>query len=151
MDYLLDTDICIYILRNKPAEVLKRFIQLKPEQLFISSISVSELYYGVENSQNHKQNTLALKKFLQTPTIVDFNEAAAIEAARIRHQLKTRGTPIGAYDVQIAAIAIARHFTLITNNTREFKRIRNLKVLHLKVVRKLLRRRRKKLHHAYRV
>ena len=128
MNYLLDTDICIYILRNKPAEVLKRFSKLKPEQLFVSSITVSELYFGVENSLLQKQNHAALKKFLQTPTMMDFNEAAAVEAARIRHQLKIKGTPIGAYDVQIAAIAIANHFTLITNNTKEFKRVKNLKV-----------------------
>ena len=128
MKYLLDTDICIYLIKEKPPEVLVRFTALKPAQVFISAVTVFELYYGVENSQAHKRNLAALEKFLRPMTILDFTPEDAKQAARIRADLKQKGTPIGAYDLQIAATALANGLTVVTNNTDEFKRVIELKL-----------------------
>lgn len=128
MKYLLDTNICIYLIKEKPPEVLARFTTLKPTQIFISAISVFELHYGVENSQAPKRNLAALESFLRPMSIVDFTPKEAKYAAKIRADLKRKGTPIGAYDIQIAATALAYSLTVVTNNTSEFERVVGLKL-----------------------
>lgn len=128
MKYLLDTNICIYLIKEKPPEVLARFTTLKPTQIFISAISVFELHYGVENSQAPKRNLAALESFLRPMSIVDFTPKEAKHAAKIRVDLKRKGTPIGAYDIQIAATALAYSLTVVTNNTSEFERVVGLKL-----------------------
>lgn len=126
--YLLDTNICIYLIKQQPPDVLKKFRTIKIQQLFISSISIYELYFGVEKSRLKKQNLRALKQFLQPLSILDFNSESAIKAAQIRQALNAKGQPIGPYDIQIAAIAMTHSLTLITNNSKEFSRIDELKL-----------------------
>lgn len=126
MNYLLDTNICIYLIKEKPPTVLARFKSIKPTQVFISSVTVFELFYGVENNQSAQRNQAALEQFLKPMSVVDFTLEDAKYAARIRADLKRKGTPIGAYDLQIAAIALNNDFTLVTNNTAEFERVAGL-------------------------
>jgi len=121
--YLLDTNMCIYLIRKKPPEVLQRFRQIQIQQLHISTISVFELYYGIEKNNSHARNLKALEHFLQPLTVVDFCQEAAKQAAVIRATLQNKGLPIGAYDIQIAALALTHRMTLLTNNMREFERV----------------------------
>lgn len=128
--YLLDTNICIYITKKRPPEVQQYFARLNSTQVFISSITVFELAYGVENSPVETQagNKRALTYFLQPLNIIDFSTQDAYHTAQIRADLKRKGTPIGAYDLQIAATALTHDLTLVTNNTKEFERIPHLKL-----------------------
>jgi tRNA(fMet)-specific endonuclease VapC len=126
--YLLDTNICIYLIKKHPPEVLARFQQIQLKQLYIPTITLFELYYGIEKNNSHQRNILALENFIAPLTIVDFTLDAAKKAATIRNTLQKQGTPIGAYDIQIAAIALSLDMTLLTNNTREFERVNGLKL-----------------------
>ncbi len=126
--YLLDTNICIYLIKKHPPEVLERFQQIQLKQLYISTITLFELYYGIEKNKSHQRNSAALENFIAPLSIVDFTAESAKQAALIRHQLQQKGTPIGAYDIQIAAIALSENMTLLTNNTREFERVQGLKL-----------------------
>jgi tRNA(fMet)-specific endonuclease VapC len=126
--YLLDTNICIYLIKKHPPEVLARFHQIQLKQLYIPTITLFELYYGIEKNNSHQRNLLALENFIAPLTIVDFTLDAAKKAATIRNTLQKQGTPIGAYDIQIAAIALSLDMILLTNNTREFGRVNGLKL-----------------------
>jgi tRNA(fMet)-specific endonuclease VapC len=126
--YLLDTNICIYLIKKHPPEVLAKFQQIQLKQLHIPSIAVFELYYGIEKNNSHQRNLSALEKFLEPLTIVDFTLEAAKKAAKAQSYLEKQGTPIGVYDLQIAAIALSHNMTLLTNNTREFERVKGLKL-----------------------
>jgi tRNA(fMet)-specific endonuclease VapC len=126
--YLLDTNICIYLIKKHPPEVLARFQQIQLKQLHIPTITLFELYYGIEKNNSQQRNLAALENFITPLTIVDFTLDAAKKAAKIRNHLQKQGTPIGAYDIQIAAIAISLNMTLLTNNTREFERVKGLKL-----------------------
>ena len=128
MKYLLDTNICIYLIKEKPPEVLACFTALKPNQVFLSAISVFELHFGVEKSQASKRNLAALEQFLRPMTVLDFTTKEAKYAAKIRADLQRKGAPIGAYDIQIAATALAHGLTVVTNNTSEFERVVGLKL-----------------------
>ena len=127
MRYMLDTNICIYVIKNKPETVIKRFLERDPDELCISSVTYAELMYGVEKSQRVDKNRLAMMLFLSPITILDFNARAAEEAGKIRAELEKKGTPIG-LDVLIAGHAKAEELTLVTNNTREFVRVENLEL-----------------------
>ena len=124
--YLLDTNICIYILKKKPIEVFERFKTLKLGELKISSITVAELYYGAYNSQQVKKNIVIIDSFLKPFDYVEFDEKSAIEYAKIKSNLKREGKIIGELDMQIAGIAMANDLILITNNVKEFERIDGL-------------------------
>ena len=126
--YLLDTNICIYLIKKHPPEVLARFQQIHIEQLHIPTITVFELYYGIEKNNSQQRNQAALENFIAPLTIVDFSLDAAKKAAIIRNTLEKQGTPIGAYDIQIAAIALSLDMILLTNNIREFERVQGLKL-----------------------
>jgi tRNA(fMet)-specific endonuclease VapC len=126
--YLLDTNICIYLIKRHPPEVLSRFQQIQLKQLYIPTITLFELYYGIEKNNSQQRNLAALENFIAPLTIVDFTVDAAKKAAKIRNHLQQQGTPIGAYDIQIAAIALSLSMTLLTNNTREFARVKGLKL-----------------------
>jgi len=126
--YLLDTNICIYLIKKHPPEVLARFQQIQLKQLHIPTITLFELYYGIEKNNSQQRNLAALENFIAPLTVVDFTLDAAKKAAKIRSNLQQLGTPIGAYDIQIAAIALSLNMTLLTNNTREFKRVNGLKL-----------------------
>ena len=126
--YLLDTHICIYLIKKHPPEVLARFQQIELKQLHIPTITLFELYYGIEKNNSQQRNLAALENFIAPLTIVDFSLDAAKKAAKIRNNLQNLGTPISAYNIQIAACALSHNMTLLTNNTREFERVKGLKL-----------------------
>ncbi len=128
MPYLLDTNICIYIIKQKPQSVFDRFNSVKPGEIAISMITVAELEYGARKSSNPQKNLLAFNKFLIPLNIIDFDYSAAIEYGIIRSDLETKGTPIGPLDTLIAAHAKSLRYTLVTNNEREFNRVIGLQV-----------------------
>lgn len=125
--YLLDTNICIYVINARPPAVLARFVAHEIDGLGISAITASELYWGVCKSGSVRNQT-ALEKFLSPLTILDYDHAAARRYGELRTYLDKQGTPIGPLDQQIAAHALALGVTLVTNNTREFERVPGLVV-----------------------
>ena len=126
MHYLLDTDICIYLIKKRPPEVLERFRQHSPQDVAISIITLFELEYGVEKSQNPQRSKDALAKFFLPLNLINLDRSSAIEAAIIRAQLEKKGMPIGPYDLLIAGLARSRDMTLVTNNIKEFERVVSL-------------------------
>lgn len=128
MDYLLDTNICIYIIKKRPDKVLQKFEGLSLGSVAISSITLAELHYGIMKSSNPEKNQEALDKFLTPLEIVDFDYFATLEYGRIRAELEKNGTPIGPLDTLIAAHAKSLNLTLVTNNEKEFQRIQELKI-----------------------
>lgn len=128
MRYLLDTNICIYIIKRKPPEVLERLTSLDPEEVGVSSITVAELEYGVAKSSRPRQNRDALINFLAPLQILAFDDEAARHYGDIRVHLEKAGKPIGAMDLLIAAHARSLSLTLVTNNEKEFSRVPGLVV-----------------------
>ena len=128
MKLMLDTNICIHIIRRKPPEVLALFKAYTPGDVCISAITLAELEYGAEKSAFPEKNKLALALFLSGIAILPFDEAASAEYGRIRASLEKAGTPIGANDLLIAAHAKSLGLTLVTNNAREFCRVEGLQV-----------------------
>ena len=126
MKYLLDTNICIAIIKNCPHEVKRKMIKLAVEDVAISSIVLAELWYGVELSSKQTENEAALHDFLQYVVVLDWPESAAHEYGKIRAQLKQKGMLIGANDLLIAAHALALGTILVSDNTREFSRVSEL-------------------------
>jgi len=126
--YLLDTNICIYIINKSPKQVVDRVKKLKVHQVKLSSISLAELEYGASKSSSREINRKALINFASAFDIVYFNDNDAEVYGLIRAELEKRGQVIGPYDMQIAAQAITRDLILVTNNTEEFARIPNLKL-----------------------
>jgi tRNA(fMet)-specific endonuclease VapC len=124
--YLLDTNICIYALKNRPPEVLERLEAVGRGAVALSVITVLELRQGAEKSQRVAENHSRLDFFLSPIKILPFDEKAAVVAARIRAHLERRGTPIGDLDTLIAAHAIERDMILVTNNLQEFERVPGL-------------------------
>ncbi|MDR2842911.1 MAG: type II toxin-antitoxin system VapC family toxin [Spirochaetaceae bacterium] len=125
--YLLDTNICIYIIKKHP-EIVSKFDQFKPSDIKMSSIVLSELEYGAAKSKKSEQNRNALRNFASSFDIIPFDARDTELFGIIRAELERQGEPIGPYDLQIAAQAVSRKFTLVTNNVGEFKRIRNLSI-----------------------
>jgi tRNA(fMet)-specific endonuclease VapC len=128
MKYMLDTNICIYIIKQKPQNVIERFRQAEVSQIGVSSITLSELTYGVMKSAKPEQNRLALVQFLAPIEIPAYDDAAAQHYGEIRAHLEREGKPIGSLDLLIAAHALSLNSFLITNNESEFKRVPNLKI-----------------------
>ena len=128
MNYLLDTNICIYLIKRKPDSVFKRLSKIPLGDVGISTITLAELNYGARKSSNVEKNLSALNQFLIPFEVFNFDEKATIEYGKIRSQLERQGTPIGPLDTLIAAHAISLGFTLVTNNVREFSRIESLSV-----------------------
>ena len=128
MKFLLDTNICIYIIKQKPPKVLQRFNTYQVGDIGVSSITVAELEFGVQKSQFPEQNQQALTQFLLPLTIADFDRAAAIIYGDIRAKLEKQGTPIGSLDTLIAAHALSLQVTLVTNNVEEFSRVSKLQL-----------------------
>ena len=125
MSYLLDTNICIYIINSRPANVLQRFHQERIGNIGISSITASELTYGVIKSGSEK-NRLALEMFLAPLEIYSFDESVIWHYGEVRANLEKQGKTIGALDTMIAAHALALNTILVTNNIREFGRVEDL-------------------------
>ena len=128
MRYLLDTNTCIYVIKRSPPQVYKRLRKLRIGEVGISAITFCELQFGVTNSSKPEENQLALTEFLAPLEVLDFPSAAAITFGEIRSRLKRAGTPIGSYDLLIAAHALEQGLTLVTNNLKEFKRVRGLEL-----------------------
>ena len=126
MKLMLDTNICIYIIKQQPVAVLKRFLEYQIGDIGISSITLSELRYGVAKSTHQEKNTKALDEFITPLEVVSFDEEAAHIYGDIRAALEKAGTPIGSMDMLIAAHAVSLGIPLVTNNTREFVRIPTL-------------------------
>lgn len=126
--YLLDTNICIYIRRHRPPEVLARFQQLDPGEAAISVVTWGELLYGAEKSQQRSKAMHLLEEFTASVPVLPLPEGAGRAYGAIRAALETKGEPIGNNDLWIAAHASAAALTLVTNNEREFKRVAGLKV-----------------------
>ena len=124
--YMLDTDTCSYIMKRSNDRVLKRLQKVPVSDVCISVITKAELLFGVEVSAHRRQDELALNAFLGHVEVLDFLDAASSHYAKIRADLKKRGAMIGANDLFIAAHASSLGLTLVTNNTREFGRIRHL-------------------------
>lgn len=127
-NYLLDTNICIYLIKKKPKKILERLKTMNISRIGISSITLSELEYGVEKSQQPQRNRLALIGFVTPLEVYYYDDVAAKKYGEIRATLERRGKVIGPYDMLIAAHAKALDQILVTNNEREFKRIPGLKV-----------------------
>jgi tRNA(fMet)-specific endonuclease VapC len=126
--YILDTNICIYIIKKKPEKVLKKLIKIDPSQIAISSITWCELVYGAEKSQHKQKNLEALKGFIVPFEVLPFTETEAALSGKIRAQLEAAGKPIDPYDLLIAAHACSLELTLVTNNEKEFNRVSDLKI-----------------------
>ena len=126
--FMLDTNICIYIIKKKPTEVIERFRQTRISQVGISSITLSELEYGVAKSSKPDQNQFALAQFLAPMEILSYDDEAAQQYGGLRTFLENQGTPIGSLDMLIAAHALSIGAILITNNEKEFVRVPNLKI-----------------------
>lgn len=126
--YMLDTDTCSYIMKRSSDVLLKRLQRVPLDDVCISVITKSELLYGVEVSPRRQHDEAALNAFLNYVDVLDFPDQASIHYAEIRADLKRSGRMIGANDLFIAAHARSAALTLVTNNTKEFGRVRNLKV-----------------------
>src|SRR5262249_24466581 len=128
MRYMLDTDICSYIMKRSNDLLLKRLQKIPVGDVCISVITKSELLFGVEVSPKRRQDEAALNAFLSYVEILDFPDKASLHYAQIRAALKSQGTMIGANDLLIAAHARSLGLTLVTNNTREFGRVPKLAI-----------------------
>lgn len=127
MPYLLDTNICIYVIKQRPAQVIDRFRQLSSGDLAVSSVTVFELAFGAQKSQHKSQALSAMRAFLTPLRILPFDSEDAMEAAAIRADLTRQGQPIGPYDLQIAGQARRLALVLVTNNLWEFERVAGLR------------------------
>ncbi len=128
--YMLDTNICIYIIKRKPTDVIERFRQTRISQVGLSSITLSELEYGIVKSSKPDQNRFALAQFLAPMEILPYGDEAAQQYGRLRVFLEKQGTPIGSLDMLIAAHALSIDCILVTNNEKEFNRVPNLNIVN---------------------
>ncbi|MGA2401430.1 MAG: type II toxin-antitoxin system VapC family toxin [Syntrophobacteraceae bacterium] len=128
MLFMLDTNICIYIIKNHPVEVLQKLKRFSPSDLVISAITVCELEYGASKSSNPEKNRQTLIKFLAPFEICPLGEQAAAHYGDIRAHLERSGKLIGAMDLLIAAHARSLSLTIVTNNLKEFDRVPGLRI-----------------------
>ncbi len=128
MRFMLDTDMCIYIIKKHPPRVEERFRELNPFEVGISAVTLAELEYGVTKSSKPERNRDALTGFLAPLEIASFDDGAALHYGDIRGLLEKKGNPIGSMDLMIASHARSLSVTLVTNNVREFTRVPGLKV-----------------------
>lgn len=126
MKYMLDTNICIFIIKRRPEHVLHKFMEQEPGNITISAITYAELLHGVEKSQAKERNRIALTMFLAEIPVIPFDDLVAQEYGIIIADLQKKGTQIGPMDTLIAAHAKSLNMILVTNNTREFARVDGL-------------------------
>ncbi|GAA3995830.1 type II toxin-antitoxin system VapC family toxin [Deinococcus rubellus] len=126
--YLLDTNICIYIIKDKPAAVRECFERLRPGEAGISAVTEAELRFGAEKSQRVAENLAAILDFTSRMDVLPFGSVATAPYGKIRANLTRQGQPIGPLDFLIAATALAQDLTLVTNNTGEFQRVPGLRL-----------------------
>lgn len=128
MRYMLDTNICIFVIKHKPETVFQKLQNTNPEDVCISSVTYAELVHGVEKSAAVEKNRLALSMLLANMEILDFDVDAADCYGKIRAVLEKKGTPIGPLDMMIAAHAQSLGYTVVTNNVKEFSRVSALRI-----------------------
>jgi tRNA(fMet)-specific endonuclease VapC len=128
MIYLLDTNTCIYFLNSSSEKIISQFKRLSPSKIILPSITVAELFYGAEKSKAKKKNWAIVENFVSTFKIVPFDEKSCEIYARIRASLDKSGVPIGPMDLLIASISLSNNSILVTNKTKEFRRIKGLKL-----------------------
>lgn len=128
MKFMLDTDICIDLIRRRTSQVLLQLQQCSPGDVCMSSITLAELEFGVHKSRMPDRNKLALAEFAAPLEILPFDDLAAASYGELRALLERQGQPIGSMDMLIAAHALSRSLTLVTNNEREFRRVPGLRV-----------------------
>jgi tRNA(fMet)-specific endonuclease VapC len=126
--YMLDTDICIYIIKKRPGSVLRYFERLRPDEITMSSITFAELMNGAKKSLRVEENIAKLNELAEILEVKPFDRNAAIIYGNIRSALEKRGNIIGSYDLLIAAHAVSLDCILVTNNEREFSRVDGLKI-----------------------
>lgn len=128
MHYMLDTNICIHLIKRRPPQIIDKLRSLAISDVTISTITLAELEYGVTKSSRPQQNSDALQLFLAPLQLLPFDDRAACHYGDIRTNLEAAGTGIGAMDMLIGAHARSLRLTLVTHNTREFSRITGLAV-----------------------
>jgi tRNA(fMet)-specific endonuclease VapC len=124
--YMLDTNICIHVMKNQPPELREKFNSLA-EQLCISSITLGELHYGAEKSARRAENLVAIDNFVARLDVLAFAEKAAAHYGQVRAELERAGTPCGVHDMQIGGHARSEGLIVVTNNMREFVRMPGLR------------------------
>jgi len=125
--YMLDTNIVIYTMKNKPAHMKELFVQ-RQGQMCVSTITSMELFYEAEHSQNPKRNLAAVEGFLARLDVLEYDTSAAANTGQLRSELRKAGTPIGPYDGLIAGHARSLGLVLVTNNVKEFERVAGLRI-----------------------
>ena len=128
MKFMLDTNICVELIRRRSPRILLRLQQCSPGDVGMSSITLAELEFGVHKSRMPDRNKLALAEFAAPLEILPFDDLAAASYGALRARLERQGQPIGSMDMLIAAHALSRGLTLVTNNEREFRRVLGLQV-----------------------
>ena len=126
--FLLDTNICIYAVKGTYHSIADKLLQLHPDKIKISAVTIMELEYGITKSKWGDKNRMAMQTFLASFDTIPFTEEDALLCGKLRAELAASGAPIGAYDIMIAAQALVRGLTVVTHNTREFQRIPNLRL-----------------------
>lgn len=128
MLYLLDTNTCIYFLNRSSERIISQFKKYSPSEITLSSVTVAELFYGAEKSKARKKNWAVVEDFVSNFDILPFDEKSCQTYAKTRASLERAGVPIGPMDLLIASISLANNFILVTNNIKEFRRIKGLKL-----------------------
>ena len=126
--FLLDTDICIFAIKKRSEIVLMKLKEKISDGIYISSLTVAELEFGVENSKRIEKNRIALIKFLSIFNILNFDDTDAIAYGRLKTDLRKQGRIIGPIDMLLAAQALNKELRFVTNNVKEFERVRGLKI-----------------------
>jgi len=128
MKYMLDSNICIYLIKKKPYSLIEKLRRVDAKDVCISVITLSELEYGIEKSKKKEQNRLALAEFSASLEVLPFTPESTLAYGKIRASLEKKGRIIGALDMLIAAHALSLELTLVTNNEKEFKRVSGLQI-----------------------
>ena len=126
--YLLDTNICIFAIKRKPEKVFEIIKEKSRNGIYISSLTVAELEYGVENSLKIEKNRIALLKFISIFNILNFDDSDAIDYGRLKVKLRKKGQIIGPIDMLLAAQALNKNMIFVTNNVKEFERVEELRI-----------------------
>ncbi len=125
--YMLDTNMCIYIIKKRPIGLLEKFNSIPKNSLCISVVTYAELQYGVERSSSKKMNQKIIKDFISRLIVLSWDMDAAGQYGKIRSNLEKKETPIGNMDLMIAAHALSQKCIIVSSNLREFKRVEGLK------------------------
>lgn len=128
MKYLLDTNICVYLIKKKPIQVIEHITSMSLDNIAISTITIGEFEYGISKSMYPARNRELLNEFISPLSILSFDVIAARVYGNIRADLERCGITIGSLDMMIAAHALALEYVLVTNNEREFSRVKNLTI-----------------------